>query len=185
MSTGRLLLRLTVGGFFVGHGTQKLFGWFGGNGLAATAEGFEKMGLRPGRANAIAAGAGEAVGGALLVAGLAVPEAASLLTATMLTAVARVHGKNGPWITKGGYEYNAVLIAAAIALAEVGPGPLSLDAAFGIERTGHRWALGALAGGALGALAAYLLAERAPLPAAPAEAVEPVEAASGPTGEQA
>jgi putative oxidoreductase len=103
----------------------------------------------------------------------------------MLTAVARVHGKNGPWITKGGYEYNAVLIAAAIALAEVGPGPLSLDAAFGIERTGHRWALGALAGGALGALAAYLLAERAPLPAAPAEAVEPVEAASGPTGEQA
>ena len=55
-NSGRLLLRLTVGGFFFGHGTQKLFGWFGGNGLEATAQGFERLGLRPGRHNAIAAG---------------------------------------------------------------------------------------------------------------------------------
>ncbi len=48
MKIGRLLLRLSVGGFFVGHGTQKLFGWFGGHGLQATAESFEQLGLRPG-----------------------------------------------------------------------------------------------------------------------------------------
>ena len=131
MKIGRLLLRLVVGGLFVGHGTQKLFGWFGGNGLDATAQGFEHLGLRPGRQNAIAAGAAEAGGGALLAVGLATPLASSVLIATMLTAIHRVHAKNGPWTTNGGYEYNLVLIVAALTLAEVGPGALSLDGASG------------------------------------------------------
>ncbi|MFZ0976529.1 MAG: DoxX family protein, partial [Solirubrobacteraceae bacterium] len=56
MKFGRLLLRVTVGGLFVGHGTQKLFGWFGGHGLDATANMFDSIGMRPGNRNAIAAG---------------------------------------------------------------------------------------------------------------------------------
>jgi putative oxidoreductase len=166
MKIGRLLLRLAVGGFFVGHGTQKLFGWFGGHGLEATAQGFEQIGLRPGRPNAIAAGAAEAGGGALLAAGLATPLAASVLTATMLTAIDKVHGKKGPWLSNGGYEYNVVLIAAALALVEVGPGGLSLDAALGRERAGSGWTLAALATGALGAVGARLAAGAAPAPPA-------------------
>jgi putative oxidoreductase len=152
---------MTVGILFVGHGTQKLFGWFGGHGLDATTEGFEQMGLRPARANAIAAGVSEAGGGALLVAGLATPLAAAILTGTMLTAIRTVHGKNGPWITDGGYEYNAVLIAAVLALAETGPGPFSLDGATGRERSGPRWAAFALALGAAGALGARAVNELA------------------------
>jgi putative oxidoreductase len=173
MKIGRLLLRLVVGGLFVGHGTQKLFGWFGGSGLDTTAEGFEHLGLRPGRPNAIAAGAAEAGGGALLAVGLETPFAASVLTATMLTAIHRVHAKNGPWVTNGGYEYNLVLIAAALALAEVGPGPLSLDAARGRERSGSHWALAALGAGALGALGSHAAAAAQPAPAkeTPAEEV--------------
>src|SRR5580704_13785876 len=112
MRLGSLGLRIAVGAFFVGHGTQKLFGWFGGSGLEATSQAFEQLGLRPGRPNAIAAGVAEAGGGALLASGLANP-----LAATMLTAIRRVHAKNGPWVTNGGYEYNVVLIAAALALA--------------------------------------------------------------------
>jgi putative oxidoreductase len=166
MKIGRLLLRTVVGGLFVGHGTQKLFGWFGGAGLDTTAQGFEHLGLRPGKPNAIAAGAAEAGGGALLALGLETPFAASVLTATMLTAIHRVHAKNGPWVTNGGYEYNLVLIAAALALAEVGPGPLSLDAARGRERSGSHWALAALAAGAVGALGSHALAEMGPAPAA-------------------
>jgi putative oxidoreductase len=166
MKIGRLLLRMVVGGLFVGHGTQKLFGWFGGAGLDTTAQGFEHLGLRPGKPNAIAAGAAEAGGGALLALGLETPFAASVLTATMLTAIHRVHAKNGPWVTNGGYEYNLVLIAAALALAEVGPGPLSLDAARGRERSGSHWALAALAAGAVGALGSHALAEMGPAPAA-------------------
>ncbi len=163
MAIGRLLLRLTVGGFFFGHGTQKLFGWFGGHGLDATAQGFEQMGIRPGRPNALAAGAAEAAGGGAIALGLATPLAASALTATMLTAVHRVHLKNGPWVTGGGYEYNVVLIAAVLTLAETGPGSLSLDHALGIEREGPRSALFALALGAAGAVGAHLLAEATPV----------------------
>ena len=164
MKIGRLLLRLVVGVLFVGHGTQKLFGWFGGYGLDATGQAFEKMGMRPGKRNALAAGAAEAGGGALLVLGLETPLAASVLTATMITAIHRVHGSKGPWVTDGGYEYNLVLIAAVLALAEVGPGALSLDGARGSERHGSGWALAALATGALGSLGAHLAAAAQPAP---------------------
>src|SRR5271167_4640260 len=162
MKIGRLLLRLVVGGVFVGHGTQKLFGWFGGHGLDATAQGFEHLGLRPGRRNALAAGVAEAGGGALLATGLATPLAASVLTATMLTAIRTVHAKNGPWASNGGYEYNVVLIAAVLAIVEVGPGPHSLDAARGHERSGSAWALASLAAGVLGALGGRLMRAEAP-----------------------
>ncbi len=178
MKIGRLLLRLVVGGLFVGHGTQKLFGWFDGPGLDTTAQGFEQLGLRPGRSNAIAAGAAEAGGGALLAAGLETPFAASVLIATMLTAIHRVHAKNGPWTTNGGYEYNLVLIAAALALAEVGPGALSLDAARGRERSGSGWALAALGAGVMGAVGSYAIAAAQPaLPETPAEEAEQMPSA--------
>jgi putative oxidoreductase len=174
MKIGRLLLRLSVGGFFIGHGTQKLFGWFGGHGLQATADSFDAMGLRPGKANAVAAGAAEAGGGALFALGLATPLAASALTATMITAIETVHAKNGPWLNKGGYEYNVVLIAAALLLVEAGPGGLSLDAARGRERSGSGWALAALIAGGLGSLGAHVAAAAAP--PLPAAASEPEEA---------
>ncbi len=172
---GRLLLRASVGGFFFGHGTQKLFGWFGGHGLEATAGAFESMGMRPGKRNALAAGVAEAGGGAAVLLGAATPLAASVLTATMLTAIHRVHLKNGPWATNGGYEYNAVLIAAVIALAETGPGRPSIDAATGNERTGTGWALAALLAGAAGAAGAHVLAEATPPAPQPAAAEETVE----------
>src|SRR5271165_6855217 len=181
MKICRLLLRLVVGGLFVGHGTQKLFGWFGGHGLDATARGFEQLGLRPGRRNAIAAGAAEAGGGALLAIGLATPLASAVLVATMLTAIHRVHAKNGPWVTNGGYEYNLVLIAAALALAEVGPGELSLDALRGREHSGPRWALAALLAGALGAIGSYAAA--AAQPAVPQEAERTATSAGAGTEE--
>jgi putative oxidoreductase len=155
MKIGRLLLRLVVGGLFVGHGVQKLFGWFDGPGLDATAQGFEHLGLRPGRPNAIAAGAAEAGGGALLAAGLETPFAASVLVATMLTAIHRVHLVKGPWVTNGGYEYNLALIAAVMALAESGPGALAL----GKGHSGSGWALGALGAGFAGAAGVRYLAE--------------------------
>jgi putative oxidoreductase len=170
MKIGRLLLRLTVGGLFIGHGTQKLFGWFGGHGPDATGQFFEQLGMRPGRRNAIAAGVAEAGGGAALALGFATPFAASALTATMLTAINRVHLKNGPWVSNGGYEYNLVLIAAALAVADLGPGELSLDHALGQERSGPGWTLAAAAMGVAGAVAAHKAAEAYPAPPAPTEA---------------
>jgi putative oxidoreductase len=177
MNLGRFLLRATVGGFFVGHGTQKLFGWFGGHGLEGTGQFFENLGLRPGRTNALAAGAAEAGGGALIATGLATPLAAAVLTSTMLTAIHRVHLKNGPWASSGGYEYNAVLIGAVLALADTGPGKPSLDDALGIKASGPKWAAAALAAGVAGAVGANLAASSAPEPPAPAAQDQPSDPA--------
>jgi putative oxidoreductase len=159
-----LILRIVVGTFFVGHGTQKLFGWFGGHGLDATAGMFESLGLRPGKRHATAAGLAETAGGTGIFLGAATPLASSVLIATMLTAIHRVHLKNGPWTTNGGYEYNLVLIAAAAMLAETGPGKPSVDAALGIEKSGTQWGLLALLLGAIGAAGANAAANAAPEP---------------------
>jgi putative oxidoreductase len=159
MKIGRLLLRAAVGSFFIGHGTQKLFGWFGGQGLKGQAEVFEGMGLKPGIVHASAAGAAETFGGAGLLLGYRTPLASASIVSVMLTAINRVHLKNGPWAHKGGYEYNVVLAAAAVALAESGPGNLSLDALRGKEKSGAKWGVLSLLLGTAGAAGAHFLAE--------------------------
>ena len=146
MKLGLTLLRVIVGALFFGHGTQKLKGWFGGHGLEGTAGFFESLGLRPGKRHATAAGAAEAGGGALIALGFLTPAAAAAIIGTMATAIRTVHFKNGPWVSNGGYEYNLVLMATMVALADVGPGEFSLDHAFGTEVKGPLIALGALAG---------------------------------------
>lgn len=169
MKVGRLLLRAAVGSFFIGHGTHKLFGWFGGRGLKGTADVFENMGLKPGIVHASAAGAAETFGGAGLLLGYRTPLASASIISVMLTAINRVHLKNGPWATNGGYEYNVVLAAAAAALAESGPGSLSLDALRGKERSGARWGLFSLLLGAAGAAGAHVFAESRATPEASAD----------------
>jgi putative oxidoreductase len=158
MNVGRLLLRGVVGPLFVGHGTQKLFGWFGGHGPDATAGFFEKLGLRPGKRHATAAGWSEAAGGALLTLGAFTPVAQAMITGTMVTAIRKVHAPNGPWVTANGYEYNLTLIALAAALTETGPGRPSVDSAlFGDRFSGKGWAFAALAAGVAGS---YLVTEK-------------------------
>ena len=95
MDIGRLAARVVIGGLFIGHGTQKLFGWFGGPGLSGTEQMMGALEMRPTRANAIAAGLSETAGGALLVAGAATPAAASSLIGTMITAIRKVHQPHG------------------------------------------------------------------------------------------
>lgn len=177
MGFGRLIARAVIGGLFVGHGTQKLFGSFGGPGLDGAAGMMESLNLRPARRNALAAGVTETAGGALLAAGLATPAAAASLIGVMVTAIRTVHLKNGPWAANGGYEYNVVLITALLALVDGGPGKLSLDAWLGMDRTDSRWALGALALGAAASTATIELGRRggpASPPTAPEVAGDPV-----------
>ncbi len=172
MKLGLTFFRALVGALFIGHGTQKLFGWFGGHGLEGTGQFFEQLGFRPGKRHAALAGAAEAGGGALLAAGFLTPRRR------------RGHHRHdgpghplgprlqGPVGRRRRLEYNAVLIATVIALTEVGPGPVSLDNAFGIERKGTAWALAALAAGAAGPfLTDRFLNEEAPVEQAPAETV--------------
>jgi putative oxidoreductase len=177
MKLGLTLLRIVVGALFFGHGTQKLFGWFGGHGIEGTAGFFESIGLKPGRKHATAAGAAEAGGGTLLALGFLTPAAAAALIGVMSTAIHKVHAKNGPWVTEGGYEYNLALIAIMVALADVGPGDVSVDHALGIEVKGPLVALLALAAGIGGAAVLAGTGSEATEPVAPpTDAPEPAEA---------
>ena len=153
MTIGILILRLVVGLTLAAHGTQKLFGWFGGYGLAGTGGFLELLGFVPGRRNALAAGLAETAGGLLLALGFATPLAAAMIVAVMFVAAISVHLKQGFFITKQGYEYTLILAIAALSVAFAGPGSLSLDAVLGVRDAGPVWGLAALifgvAGGAL------------------------------------
>jgi putative oxidoreductase len=156
MDLALLVLRVVVGLLFAAHGAQKLFGVFGGPGLKATADMFDAINLRPGRLHAVAAGAAEFIGGGLLALGLVTPIAAALAIAVMVAAILTVHLPKGLWNANGGFEFNAVMIATAFALAGVGPGRWSLDNALGIDWSSTGWALGALAVGLVGGLGAVI-----------------------------
>jgi putative oxidoreductase len=144
MSYGLLLLRVVVGLAFVGHGTQKLFGWFGGYGPQGTGGFFASQGYRAGVLMAVAAGVCETVGGALLVLGLATPLAGTLLAIVMLNAIGSVTFKRAFML---GSELEIAYLTIAVSLAATGPGRFSIDRAIGWDDniSGVWWGIAALA----------------------------------------
>jgi putative oxidoreductase len=156
MNFALMVLRVVVGALFIGHGSQKLFGVFGGGGPAGTAEMFERLELRPGHRHALMAGGAEFFGGALLALGLLTPLAAAILIAVMTAAVITVHAKNGIWNSEKGFEYNLVLSTVAFAIACIGAGSWSIDSALGLGLGGVGWGLAALGVGLLGGIGAVV-----------------------------
>ena len=150
MSIGLLLLRMVVGLTLAAHGSQKLFGWFGGSGVDGTARAMEHLGFVPGRRSAVMAGLAEAGGGVLLALGAATPVAAAVLLGVMVVAIVAVHLKQGFFVTQGGYEYPLVLGLAALSVAFAGPGRLSVDALIGLDLAGVGWGGAALIVGLVG-----------------------------------
>lgn len=128
INIGLLIIRLVIGLLFVGHGAQKLFGWFGGHGLKGTGGWFESIGMKPGVVIALFAGLAELIGGILLALGLLTPLAGIMIAGTMVMAIIKVHGTNGLWVTANGYEYNLTLLSVGIGIALIGPGKYALDA---------------------------------------------------------
>ena len=144
MNIGFLLLRLAAGLTLAAHGSQKLFGWFGGYGLNGTAGFMEQLGFLPGRRQATIAGLVELGGGLLLAAGCFTPVAAALVAAMMLVAAVSVHVQKGFFNTEGGFEYPLVLGTAGLSFAFTGPGAISLDGLFGLHLAGLGWGIAAL-----------------------------------------
>lgn len=133
ISIGLLLLRLVVGFAMAAHGAQKLFGWFGGHGLAGTGGFFEMLGFKPGRLFAFAAGATEALSGLLVAFGFLGPVGPALMVSVMIVAAVTVHLKNGYFAASNGIELPAMFTIAAMALAFTGYGMFSLDALTGLD----------------------------------------------------
>ena len=164
VSIGLLLLRLVVGLAMAAHGSQKLFGWFGGHGLAGTGGFFEMLGFKPGRVFAFAAGATEALSGILLAAGFLGPVGPALMLSVMIVAALTVHWKNGYFATSNGIELPVMFSVAAIALAFTGFGQFSIDALTGLDTFfGPLEIVLALVAGVVGAV--VNLAVRRPQPA--------------------
>jgi putative oxidoreductase len=155
MAYGLLLLRLVAGLTMFGHGTQKLFGWFGGHGVKGTAGFFDQLGFRSAALMALLAAMSETVGGVLFALGLVTPLAAFLIAIVMLNAIRTVHYRKGFWVMSGGYEFNLLLLTVVVAIAATGPGRFSLDRLIGWddELTGVWWAVGIFVAALAGSIA--------------------------------
>ena len=161
MNTGLLILRLVLGLLLVGHGSQKLYGLFGGPGLAGAGGFFHSLGFRPGRPMAIVAGTSEVGAGALLAFGLLTPLASAAVIGTLVVA-GSVHWAAGLWGQNSGYELPLFYATAAAALAFTGPGAYSLDNVLGLDGfAGVGWGVAALAVGGLSGLAVVARGRRA------------------------
>ncbi|MET7769419.1 DoxX family protein [Nocardia sp. NPDC005366] len=125
LDLGLLIIRAVVGVTMAGHGTQKLFGWFDGNGISGTGRFFESSGYPQGETMAVIAGLSEFLGGIGLVVGLVTPLAAAAILGVMINAIA-VKG-TGEFFGQKGIEYDLVLACTAAGLALTGPGRVALD----------------------------------------------------------
>ena len=133
MDSGLLLARVVFGLLMAAHGSQKLFGWFGGYGLAGTGGFFESLGFRPGKLFAAAAGGTEFVAGLLVAFGLLGPLGPALIVSVMIVAIATVHWANGLFAQNNGIEVPLLYSVAAVAIGLIGNGAYSLDAALGLS----------------------------------------------------
>lgn len=165
MDSGILALRLVLGLLMAAHGAQKLFGWFGGHGLAGTGGFFESLGFRPGRLFASAAGISEFGGGLLVTLGLFGPVGPALMLSVMIVAAVSVHAPNGLFAMSNGIEVPLLYGVGALALVLAGFGLFSFDALLGLTpfwTSMVRWAV--LIAGILGGVANLAL-RRKPGPA--------------------
>jgi len=159
---GLLVIRVVFGLIFAAHGAQKLFGWFGGYGIAGTSGWLESSGFRPGRFFATALGLTEFIAGLLLALGFLGPIGPALIVAVMIVAMVTVHWKNAFFVSTNGIEHPLMFAVAAIGLALTGPGRYSIDYQqnwLRWERPGTTWVI--LAVGVIGGLVA--LAVRRPV----------------------
>ena len=158
MDAARLILRLVMGLGIASHGSQKLFGWFGGGGINGTGAFFENIGFRPGGRFAIAAGLGEFLGGLLFALGFLGPVGPALMISVMLVAILTVHKGHGFFTQNGGAELPILYITGAVTVALAGPGQYSIDHALGLDLVVPDVAVWIILGfGVLGALGAVAL----------------------------
>jgi len=164
ISLGLLIGRLVVGLLIAAHGSQKLFGWFGGHGLEGTGKFFGSLGFLPGRTFATLAGLGELASGLLIALGLLGAIGPAIMLSVMIVAGLSVHWQHGLFATNNGIELPLLYATGAIALAFTGYGRYSLDAMLGLTGfSALKVTLIALGVGIIGGVANLAARWKAPL----------------------
>ena len=164
MDVGLLIARMVLGLLMAAHGSQKLFGWFGGYGLAGTAGFLEQLGFRPGRFFAATAAGTEIVAGLLVALGLLGPLGPALIVSVMIVAAATVHWQHGLFAQNNGIELPLLYGVVALTLALAGYGAMSLDGALELTWSpAVAWT--ALGAGVIGGFANLAIRKTAPAPA--------------------
>jgi putative oxidoreductase len=123
---GILILRLTLGLIFIAHGLRQYLGWFGGGSMEDV---MRRLGLQPARLWASLCGLGNLAGGFMIATGAFTVVGCALVITTMVVATVTLKAHSGFWERFGGYEYNLCVIGTSVAIALMGPGMLSMDAA--------------------------------------------------------
>jgi len=160
LDLGLLVLRAVTGLVLVAHGSQKLFGWFGGFGPRGTATYLAGLGFRSGLLFALLAGLAESGGGLLLALGLLTPLAVTAVVGAMLVVAVAGHAAHGFWSHNGGFELPLLYGVIGAAIGVAGPGAFALDTVLGLSLSGLVWGGAAAALGVLGGTLA--LATRCP-----------------------
>lgn len=122
-----LPLRLGLGLIFFAHGGQKLFGWFGGNGISGVQGFMESLGIVPANFWAWVVSLAEFGSGVMLLLGLLTSVATTLIIIDMIVAIIKVHWTKGFFVGGGGYEFNLLIILSAVTLSVLGAQKFSLD----------------------------------------------------------
>jgi putative oxidoreductase len=161
---GLALIRVPAGLLLMGHGAQKLFGWFGGGGPEATGKGFAGLGYPRAREMAILAGLTEFAAGGGLALGFLTPLVAAGIIGVMINAIVSVHWRAGVWAQNGGLEYPLVLATLAAGIALRGPGRISIDNIYGFGRPAYGWGLAAIVVGIVTSVLALASRRREPVP---------------------
>jgi putative oxidoreductase len=153
------ILRAAIGLTFAAHGAQKVFGWWGGPGLAGWRGAIEQMGFQPARIFAPLSALVELVGGIVLAIGLLTPFMTAVLVAQTVVIIGQVHWGNGFFNTRSGIEFPLLLGLIAVAVGLAGPGAISLDALLGLTQPAAL-RVGLLVAGALVGLASLQIPRR-------------------------
>ena len=124
---GPFFIRIALGLVMIGHGSQKLFGAFGGGGLSGTAEFFNQIGIAPGLFWATIVAVVETFGGLFVLIGFLTRFASIFIGMTMFVAMTWVHLQNGFFLSSRGIEFTLVLFCMAVTLTLVGPGRVSVE----------------------------------------------------------
>lgn len=159
---GLLILRVGFGALLIVHGLQKVFGWWGGQGLGGFRESLTGLGYQHAEVLTYLAAGGEIAAGVLLVLGLFTPLAAAAALAYLINGLlaaisAQENPRNFAFFLPEGHEFQLTLILIAAAIVLVGPGRYGFDAGRGWARRPFIGSLVALVLGIGGGIAVWVL----------------------------